>query len=297
MIAIIGLELFSKRIAGALNKLGINAEFIDEKSLGYFKLKRKLKNHTTVHFVFSPTISKKGVRTLIYCRLLKKKIIVNWVGTDVLIATKKPLWKFVTKMFKGMIDLNIATASNLVEELKEIGIDAKYQPIPVYSLYEIQELPKENKIAVYLPDKTKRDWDFYQGDLIKKIIKEFPNVEFIIVSNSGKSFDEKNVKCIKWIDDMKEVYSSVKAVIRLPIHDGTSGTLIETLSMGRTMIVSIETVPYCKIANNFEELKGHISAIITNKSLNTEASDYVHMSFYPEKLTKELISIYNSLNN
>ena len=161
----------------------------------------------------------------------------------------------------------------------------------------MQSLPKENKFAVYLPDKTEKDWKFYQGDLIKKLANEFPKVDFIITANSGKHFNEKNVTCMKWTENMEDVYRKVKGVIRLPLHDGTSGTIIEALSMGREMIASNTWLPHCKMVNNFQDAKKHLENIIMKNSLNKEGSEYAHKNFNIEKLTNELISIYNSLES
>ena len=296
MIALIGLEFFCHELVKSLAKKNIEAEFIPETDLGITPLRKKLKAHSIVHFIWSPTISKNGVKTLIYCKFLNKRILVDWVGSDVLILFRKPFWRFVTKLLQPLIDVNTATAPNLVKELKQMGIQAEYQPRAVYSLFQVQPLPRENKIAVYLPDKTERDWKFYQGDLIKKIVNEFPKIDFIITGNSGKRFNEKNVTCIRWTDNIEEIYRQVKAVIRLPLHDGTSGIIISTLSMGRTMIASNTELPYCKIANNFEDLKKHVSETIENSQLNAEASKYVHHHFNNTKLTEEIITRYKKLN-
>jgi len=67
--------------------------------------------------------------------------------------------------------------------------------------------------------------------------------------------------------------------------------------MGRTMITSSQNVPFCKEAKNFEDLKNHVSAVINELPNNNKNSEYVHKNFNTEKLTKELVSIYNSLGS
>ncbi len=293
-IAIIGVTNFGKRLESQLNNKNVESLFISEllRDIDF----KKLKSYSIIHFIWSPTLSVRGFLTLIRLKLMHKKIVVSWIGTDVLYANSRLLSRVITKISQSMIDINLVVSENLKKELNQIGIKAKLQPLPVFLLYKINEIPNQKRVSVYLPDKNKRDWSFYQGDIIKKLVKSFPDVEFIIVPNTGKNFSEKNVKCIKWTDSMEEIYSQVMATIRLPIHDGLSNTILEVLSLGRTMITSPVDFPYCKIATNFEEAKGHLQNVIENPSINIEASEFVHKNYNLAKFTDELIEIYDNIN-
>jgi len=295
MIAVLGSEFFGKRIVNALQEKNVKAIYVPKSVEQGDQLKKELKDHDIIHFVTSPTIFFKEFRTLIRCRFWRKKIVVNWIGADVRRVLSKPFWRFVTKISQPLIDVNIATSQNLVTELNSIGVKAKFQPIPVYSIYDLRELTSENKIAVYLPDRTEEEFQFYQGDMIKKLVKEFPSVEFLIIRNSGRNFNEKNAKCLEWVEDMEEIYNQVKCVIRLPLHDGTSGTVVETLSMGRSMIAFNTELPYCRIINNYDELKKHLSSVISEAKLNKDASIFIHENYNNSKLADDLISIYKSI--
>ena len=103
------------------------------------------------------------------------------------------------------------------------------------------------------------------------------------------------MKCFEWIEDMKKIYRQVKAVIRLPIEDGTSGTIIETLSMGRYMIAANTLLPFCSVITNYEEAKLALEQIIEKVEPNTEGSEYVQKNFSTKKLTSELLKIYESI--
>lgn len=295
MIGIIGPEFFGKRIESALQAKNMGAKFILESSKNSSKIRKELDGCTIIHFVTSPTINFLDYILFLRCKFLRKKVLINWIGWDVRKITNNWFWRIVTKLSQFMINSNIATSENLVEDLQKIGICCKYQPIPVYTLYPLKEFSKENRVAVYLPDHNPYEWSFYQGEIIKKLVKVFPEVEFLITRNSGKNFDEKNVKCFEWVEDMEDIYSKVKAVIRLPLHDGTSGTIIETFSMGRSMIASNTNVPFCKIVNNFEDAKKHLHDVLKEDFNKREASEYIHKNFNSPKLADELISIYNSL--
>ena len=119
-------------------------------------------------------------------------------------------------------------------------IDSIIHPLPVATHFQIEPLQTKKQVLVYAPDITEYYWIRFNGDIIKKIVKEFTDVHFIILRNSGKHFDEPNVECHEWIEDMKEIYKKITVVVRISTHDGQPGTIIEALSMGRHFIFSQE---------------------------------------------------------
>jgi len=296
LVAILPSSFFAKKIAKELRKKNEDILLITT-SLRNFRFKKKIKSHNVIHFIGSPTVTIIGILALIRFKAWHKKIVVSWIGFDVRRVKNNFFWRLTTKIFKNFIDVNITEDEEAVNNLRKANVIAKVQQPPIYTIYNIHDLPKEKKIAVYLPDKLKEDFDFYQGNIIKKLIEEFPNEDFIITGNSGRYFlNKENVECIKWAENMEDIYKQVLAVIRLPIEDTTGATIIETLSMGRTMIASATTFPYCKIVKNYEDLKLHLEGVLKNPTLNIKGSEYVHKIYNNEKLTNELITIYDNLS-
>lgn len=296
LVAILPSNFFAKKIVKELRKKNEDVILITT-SLRDFRFKKKIKSHNVIHFIGSPTVTIIGILALTRFKVWRKKIIVSWIGFDVRRVKHNIFWRLTTKIFKNLIDVNITEDEEAVNNLRKANVIAEIKQPPIYSIYNIHDLPKEKKIAVYLPDKLKKDFDLYQGNLIKKLIEEFPHVDFIITRNSGRYFSSrKNVECIKWAENMEDIYKQVLAVIRLPIEDTTGVTIIETLSMGRTMIASATTFPYCKIVKNYEDLKLHLIEVLQNPTLNTKGSEYVHKIYDNDKFTNELITIYNNLS-
>jgi len=295
MIGEIGGGIFSKRIVEELNKCGIESILITP-SLKDFNFKNKLKDFPVIHFTGSPTVSLVGIISLYRFKNWKKKIVVSWIGFDIRKVKNNWFWRLTSKILIKKIDVHITDDEFVAKELNELGIPAKSQPLPVYKIYSITSLSPLKQILVYLPDETINDFELYQGEMIKKLVKEFTNVNFLITRNSGKFFkNEKNAKCILWVDDMKKIYESSLAVIRLPKHDATGATIIETLSMGRVMIASETNFPYCEIINNYDELKQCVEKIIKNPKLNIDGSQYVHENYNNSRLANELIKICTDL--
>ena len=292
LLGLMGNEFFGSRMVSALNKK-IDVTFLYP-SLHNMNFKNKIKDIDIIHFIGSPTVSTHGVLTFLRLKSWKKKIIIHWIGADSWLATNKIIPQFYTNLLKNKIDLHLAIEKELARKIEKIGIKAIIQPLPVATHYELQPLPDEKQVLVYAPDKNEYYWNRFNGNIIKKIVKEFPNVNFIIARNSGKYFDEANVSCFEWVDNMEELYKKVIAIVRISTHDGLPGTIIEALSMGRQLVYSQE-FPFCKKATTFEELKSVLTEIIDNPTLNEEGSKFVNENYNIEKITNELVEIYKKL--
>ena len=295
MVLVLGNTLFGKRIVKELKKKNINV-LLTSSRLRDLQFRRKIESHKIIHYIGSPSVTFLGFLTLLRFRFWRKKIIVSWIGSDVMIANNSILWRIISKFSQKMIDLNITDDEYLVKELLSINIKAKVQKLPIYSIFSIRELPKRKKVVVYLPDMNEHYWGFYRGGIIKKLVNELPNIEFVIVRNSGARFTEKNVSCIAWTDNMEKIYQESSVVIRLPIHDASGATIIEALSMGRTVISSYD-FPYCIIASEYKQVERQLKLSLEKPKLNEEGSRYIHKNFNNSSFTESLIEIYKSLEN
>lgn len=295
MVAIIGNIVYGQRLVKQLKKNKVDAILITT-SFKDIKFREKIHSHRIIHYISSPTVNLIGILSLIRFKFWRKKIIISWIGTDVLTANKNPLYRILTKLCQIMVDQNIVVAPHLKNELSEIDINSHLLPLPIFTLYKLQNCTYKNKILVYLPDNTKSRFDFFQGDLIKKIVGDFPEINFLILANSGKQFSEKNVKCIQWTENMEKLYLENNGVIRLPKHDGLSNTILEALSMGRFVIASNSSIPYCMEANSYSEVKKLLvrGLKLPQDKLN-EASIFTNKKYDIEKLTRELKDLYDKL--
>lgn len=295
MVAILGGRLPTKKIAKELREKNVDVIIISP-SLKNFKFKKVLRDHKIIHFLGSPTVSMIGIISLLRFKMWKKKIVVTWRGTDILMAKENIFFRIASRLFQSLIDVNNSLSQHSIEELQSIGVKTNFQPNPTFKLFKIRDLPKSKKIAVYLPDSSENEWNFYQGNLIKKIVNDFPKNEFIIIRNSGKKFDENNVKCHEWVEDMEELYSQVIGVIRLPIHDAIGNTIVEAISMGRNVIASSVKFPFCKTISNYDELKISVKELVENPKLNENGAKFVHEKYDKEKIIKKMIQIYDKLS-
>ncbi len=295
MVAVIGNIVYGQRLVEQLKKNNVDAILITT-SFKDIRFRKKIHSHQIIHYISSPTVNLVGIISLIRFKLWHKKIIISWIGTDVLTANKNPIYRILTKFCQVMVDQNIVVAPHLKTELSEININSQLLSLPVFKLYKFQNCTYKNKILVYLPDNTKSRFNFFQGDLIKKIVREFPEINFLIIANSGKQFSEENVKCIQWTENMEDLYLETSGLIRLPIHDGLSNTILEAISMGRFVITSNNSIPYCLEAKSFSDVKKLlIKGLTLSQDQLKEASKFIKKTYDIEKLTKELKDLYDNL--
>ena len=291
MIGIMGNDFFGKKMVAALsNKIPIIFLYA---SLKDPKFKEKIRDVKIIHYIGSPTVSFSGVISLIRLKLYGKKIIVHWIGADSWMATNNFFPNLFTKLLKNQVSLHVSIEKELSKRIEKIGIDSIIHPLPVATHFQIEPLQTKKQVLVYAPDITEYYWIRFNGDIIKKIVKEFTDVHFIILRNSGKHFDEPNVECHEWIEDMKEIYKKITVVVRISTHDGQPGTIIEALSMGRHFIFSQE-FPFCKKATNFGEVKSALQEILDKPKLNIEGSKFVNEEYSIQKIAIGLEKIYKN---
>jgi glycosyltransferase involved in cell wall biosynthesis len=292
VVGIMGNYFFGKRIIDSLkDKMPIVFLYTGLTDLSY---KKKIKDVEIIHYIGSPTVSFHGILVLLRLKIHKKKIIVHWIGADSWIASNRKLPQIFTKLFKNQITLHVSIEKEIAVRIKKLGIKSIIHPLPVATHFKLEPLPIEKRILVYAPDEEEYYWTRFNGEIIKKIVKEFSDVQFIIARNSGRYFNEPNVECHEWIDDMKEVYKKIIAVVRISTHDGQPGTIIEALSMGRHFIYSQE-FPHCEKATNYDELKKSLKKILTKPKLNIEGSKFVNEEYNIKKIASGLEKIYKSI--
>lgn len=214
-------------------------------------------------------------------RLLRKKIIVHWIGTDVLEALSRPPQEVYHRY------IHLAGSELLREELGTIGISSVVIPIvPTGVDFSPLPMPDQHAVLAYVPEHRE---EFYGMTLLKEIAEHFPDITFHIVANSGKNDrnPQPNISYEGMLDmtAMREMYARCSILFRYPQHDGMSMMVLEALGTGRTVIYKYK-FPYAKtpsddtfpsILKTFEEV------LSTPPYLDQEAVNYVNSSFSMSK--------------
>lgn len=284
--------LFPERLVESLHNEGVSAKlFVCPKSKVSLEpikwILRLLKDKANIiHFLWGDN----NVALYIIPKLLGKKVIIHWVGTDVLRVKKKPLVREIIKM---VANLHLAVSPWLAEELKQMGIKATVIPlIPTYLPKVDITWPSDKVVHVYLPEGKE---EFYGVFDTFNLAREMPDVKFLITAHSGKGMPQlPNITYLGWVDDMGIVWSKVRVYLRLPKHDGMPLTVIEALQRGKYVVWSYE-FPYCIKAELFESTKKSLITALEYSGLNKEGMEYARHTFAPSVVIKQTIAQYRHI--
>jgi len=235
----------------------------------------KLGSFDIIHFLYSPTVKLRGMFVLPMLKMLKKKVIIQWAGSDILQLYISHKSKMTTALTMKLA-VHLCTSSWNQRELSQFGIKANLIKSEVVGLNvstNVPSLPHNFTVLAYLP---KSRFNFYGGGIIEKLIEEYPSITFIIVGDDGEGrIKAKNVKWLGYIPfkKMSDIYKRTTVLIRMPEHDGLSNMVIEALIHGRYVIYNYR-FPYCCHARNYEEVKSWINVLRKIKEPNLSGRNY-----------------------
>lgn len=208
-------------------------------------------------------------------KMMNKKIILHWIGTDVLIAKSSKYFKLIQKN----IAVNFSCSELICKELNELGTTSTIIPIlPNIENTTFATLPEEHAVLVYLPDGKE---EFYGGNYIYECAKCFPNILFYIVANNKKEYQLNNIVYVGKLNknDMAKLYDKISILVRMPKHDGLSLMLLESLIKGKEVIYSYK-FPYTHYAKNLNSLIKQMKKIVDKKpTINERGHNYIFSKF------------------
>ena len=292
-IILSGLPYFVKKLAVELNDFHKSIKFIPLDINGSMVDKLKFLWHiptAKVLYFHSGGIDRSFATDI--ALFLRKKVVMNWAGTDVLKAIKN----YKAGRYKaGHITKvkHYCVAPWLKEELATIGVEAELLPVTV--------LNKQNNINSNFPEKFtvltyigKNREKFYGIDTVIKLADDFKDIDFRVAGIDGyKGLKCENIKFLGWIDDMQKEYANCSVFLRDTEHDGMPFSVIEALSFGKPVLFN-KKYPYVVYFEGYEDLTSKLKKLIDlhNKGelkINEEAKAFVEDEFNREKVLGNFI--------
>jgi len=226
-------------------------------------------------------------------KLLRKKTVCYWIGTDVLTVLRNKKARLAAKFSNRFIDIHLAGSPGLVDELKGIGIEALWMPVvPLAVTREVPPLPSSLTVLSYLPDSRP---DFYGAATVRQLVEDFQDVNFMIVGSKGAGVTSpRNMTYLGWQENMDKVYEHATVLLRIVEHDGLSLMVLEALARGRQVIWS-QPFPHCYYAKDFTAAKVALSSIIKNPTLNYGGIRYIEEELNTFRIFERLVKVYTSL--
>ena len=289
---------FSERLTRSLCSVGVDAQLFDfRKPAAISQWVRNLQqpDYQICHFLWGDN----PPAYYILPKLLGKKVVIHWVGTDALrAATAKKLTarqRFYRFLAYRMADLHLAVSQPLASELRPLGIKAQVIPLvpdPPAIDYSKLPWPSDNRVCVYLPEARQ---EFYGASTVWQLAAAMPDVRFLIVAHSGKNAPQlPNIEYLGYINNMETVWKQVKVYLRLTQHDGMPQSLIEALSRGRYVIWSGRHI-HCYHPNSFEGVQESLDLSLAHTQPNSAGAAYALRQYNPTALAVALKEHYERI--
>jgi hypothetical protein len=292
-VIIVGLPLFGERLASHLKTFDPTTEYIFLNT--YYSKWDKLKAYFLIprsDAVFSINGSLLSSGT--FDRTLNSKVplIMNWVGTDVLLAeeaTKNGNFRkdYLEKSY------HFCEVDWIKKELALLGIEAEIMNFASFdkSFELITPLSDKLTVLTYIP---KARSDFYGIQLILDVAKVLPEIDFLIAGTQASDYMPlpDNVKALGWVENMDEVFDCAHVSIRIPEHDGLSNFILESLARGKQVIYKYE-FDHCIKADSIEELRNALYSMNRifedgNWKVNSAGALFIRSEFNRKKILGNL---------
>lgn len=273
IILLTGLPLFAKKISDDLSDFDPNNRYIFLNT--YYSKLDKLKFICFLPFSYL-VISFNGVtsrsRSLDLVLFFRKKLIMQWMGTDALLAIKR---QKSGSIFRKYLDysINFVDSEWQQEEVKSLGVNIKIVPFKYGREIEAIDKYLSLHILTYVAESRK---EFYGWESIKLAAKKFPEIRFKVVGMKTDEFTyPENIDLLGWLDssEMESALRNAPIYLRMTEHDGFSVTVIEALSVGAEVIWTHPSECVHFVKNDIEMIQRIEHSIKVLKSRN----------FYPNK--------------
>jgi len=281
-----------------------------------------LREADLIYWVYGngPALNFKNLKFWVFSR--NQKLILHWIGTDVLnhlikIKSKKlksrvyyRIWNYlILRKIKNKAMFNFCCAPWLCEELEGAGIISSYLPLTTIKkeLFDFPEKGRDFDFMSYLPQGR---MDLYNGEYILNIARQMTESKFAIIIPDINSVSElklvdvpANVIIFPRIEfsKMTEIYRNSKCFIRLTKHDGLSLSVMESLA-NRLQVFWTYDFPHVHKVNINDE-KGVLESlklIINSWSPNNDGQTYVlnnlNLPEIEKQFTTYFLKIYGNDN-
>ncbi len=219
------------------------------------------------------------LRKLWRARMRGVQIVRYWVGSDVLWARWHAPSRRFAQALGNLGTLNLAVADHLVDELSAVGVQAETVPVitpHVSADAEPHPLPKEFTVLCYLPTRRRA---FYGGPVIDRLIRELPDVRFIILGDQGTDYSRfDHVESLGYVEDLPRTIGRSTVHVRPTLHDGMPRMVLEMLSHGRHAVTSYP-YPHCQQAKDVESICRVLKRLRRGAEFNLKGREWVCDNF------------------
>jgi len=254
-----GLPYFGRIFADFMNGSGWEFRYYPDVGIGNLALiVRELAACDVVYQLGGRVTQGRFLRA---ARLLrKKKLVMHWLGSDVLDDRRSGLAGNGDPWVVQQIQ-HWAQSDWMLKEVTQLGVRCDLVPFPSALVPDAPlPLPKQFRVLVYMP--TVERAELYGLDRILSVARSLPEVSFDLVGLlDGPIIDAPNNLSIHGrIDNLLNFYRSCCVVWRPTRHDGVSWMVLEAIGHGRHVLWTYP-FPGCIQVNDWQDARDHISRL------------------------------------
>lgn len=283
-----GLPYFASKFVKELNDFDPNNKYVFCDTYTSKKERLKFLLHalnSNLIVSFNGVTSKSG--SLDLALFFKKKIMLQWHGSDVLSVTKnKELGIYTDKYINNSV--GYTDASWLQDELNELKIDTQLLPFKSLVVEESIKPFKSHNVLTYI---AKGREVFYGLNEIINLANNFPEIKFSVIGTDGKGFVvPQNVIFLGWVtqEESNKLRNDNAIFIRLTEHDGYSLSVLESLANGNYVLWN-NPHPKCYYASGNNVITSKFQEMLTEIKGNKLNRSKENINWCKENLNKEII--------
>lgn len=217
----------------------------------------------------------------------KKKLILQWHGTDVLMVTKNKENNLFTDKYLTN-SKSFTDAVWLQKELKKQEIDADILAFKSLKVTKNNTPFQTKNVLTYIAKGREK---FYGINAIIALAHSFPETHFDIMGTDGEGQEKlKNISYLGWIPQKKakEIRSNSAIFIRLTEHDGFSLSVMEALANGNYVIWN-NPHPKCVFFDKKEDLNLKFAKLLEDIDAKKLQKSQENIAWCKENLDKDVI--------
>lgn len=300
LVLVNGLPYFGKKLVKDLNEFDSKRTYIFLDTY-YSKLDKLL------FFFLAPfsklIISFNGVSdnsgALNWAMKWKKKILMQWQGSDVMIAQSRFNNKTINLDYINN-SIHVSDFDNLIDELKSININARLLPFKHIEGSEIHHTYAKVSVLTYV---SQNNESLYGFESIIDAAKELKEIEFHVIGSNCNSFKPlpNNVIVHGWksSNEVDKMMLQCPIFVRMTKHDGNALTVTEALSKGCEVIWTYPN-EYTHLALSTHELIfqiKNISLLLQNRQMQSNAnqSNLILKKYNRNEVISSYVNFINSI--
>lgn len=287
-IVFTGLPYFSKKLVDELSSF-------DRKNKYYFcnTYYSKIDRFKFIFHLFNAdrVISFNGVsgksKSLDWVIRFKKKLIIQWHGSDVLEAEKKMNSGVLNRKYIDYAK-NFTDAIWLKEELDKLSIQTEILHFKHVEVCLDKKSFDTNNVVSYLGNNNEK---FYGIDSIYLLAKTYPNIHFHLIGTDGESCEKlSNITYYGWLNQekVKALLNEHAIFLRLTKHDGYSLSILEAIANGNFVIWN-NPHPAVNYVENTESLLTVFENLINQTAKNKFERNSAALDWANQHLKRDMI--------